>query len=356
MGRRKIFVTTLPDEPPRSLRLRVDRDALATNWRTLDAMSGDAAAGAAVKADAYGLGAQTAVETLRDAGARHFFVAHWSEVAPLLPHLGEGSLSVLHGVRDAADAAFAKATGALPVINSLRQAAVWNEAGGGACHLMIDSGINRLGIAPAEVGDPAIAALNVDTVMSHLACADEDSENNARQLATFREASAGVTARRRSFANSAGIALGSDYHFDLTRPGIALYGGVPHTSLEGRIAQVAYPQAAVLQMRDLSAGDSVGYNAKWTADTPTRAATLSIGYADGFPRAMGGGAHVRFSGKELPIIGRVSMDMIVVDAGDSDLAEGDFVDLPFDLPEIAQRTGLSQYEVLTALGNRFSRN
>ena len=342
-----------PEPPPASLRLRIDTQALAANWRTLDAMSGEAAAGAAVKADAYGLGVDTVVPTIREAGARHFFLAHWSEVPGVLAHTDGPSIAVLHGVLDAQDAAFGRATGALPVINSVRQAALWQKTGGGPCHLMVDTGINRLGIAMDELGDPAITSLQVDTLMSHLACADEDSAMNARQLALFRDAVAVIDAAQYSLANSAGLALGPDYHFDLTRPGIALYGGIVRPELDGRIRQVAYPEAAILQTRQLQPGDSVGYNAKWTAEKPTRAATVSIGYADGFLRALGPGGALQHGGRTLPILGRVSMDMVIVDASDTDLREGDFLEIPFEIREVAARSGLSQYELLTVLGKRF---
>ena len=161
--------------PEPTLRLRVDHEALASNWRTLDAMSGPAEAGAAVKADGYGLGIDACVPALRDAGAQRFFVAHWSEVAAVAAHVAPRNIAVLHGpVRDE-DVLYAQSSGAVPVINSLDQARRWNAGGGGLCHLMIDTGINRLGIAPQSLSDPAISALNIDTLMSHLASADEDA-------------------------------------------------------------------------------------------------------------------------------------------------------------------------------------
>ena len=147
--------------PPTTLRLRLDESALAANWRALDAMSGRARAGAAVKADCYGLGIARCLPVLREAGCRDFFVAHWSEVKALLAQVPASQISVLHGVLDAAQAAYARATGVRPVIDSLHQARVWTESGGGRCDLMVDSGINRLGISPAEVGDPLLQSLDV---------------------------------------------------------------------------------------------------------------------------------------------------------------------------------------------------
>jgi alanine racemase len=341
-------------EPPRTLRLRFDREALAANWRALDRLSGAADAGAAVKADGYGLGVDRVVPTLREAGCGTFFVAHWSEVEPVLRHVPARKVAVLHGPLCAEDVAFARETGARPVINSLFQARLWLDGGGGACDLMLDTGINRLGLPPREIGDPLVSKLQVETVMSHLASADEDSAMNERQRTLFDELSQHVRHRRRSLANSAGIGLGKTYAYDLTRPGLALYGGVPRSELAAHISQVAHPQAAVIQLRDLSPGDSVGYNATWTAERPTRAATVSLGYADGFLRCWSGKGTLRRGDAVLPLLGRVSMDMVVVDCtAEPDLREGDWLDIPFDLPAAAQRCGLSQYELLTTLGDRF---
>ena len=346
----------MPDLPPSTLRLRIDAEALARNWRTLDRLSGTAAAGAAVKANAYGVGVDQVAPVLRAAGARDFFVAHWSEAPALIAHVPASAVAVLHGPLSAADAAFARDAGVRPVINSLHQAQVWRESGGGRCDLMVDTGINRLGLPPAALREPVIAALEIDTLHSHLASADEDVSQNARQLALFKQVAAQVPALRRSLANSAGIALGTRYAFDLTRPGLALYGGIPRPELAGQIRQVAYPQAQVLQLRDLSPGDQVGYNALFTAERAMRTATVSLGYADGFLRCWTGRWALGSGEARLPLLGRVSMDMVVVDAtATPDLREGDWLDLPYALPEGADQCGLSQYELLTLLGKRFAR-
>lgn len=341
-----------PPEP--TLRLRIDAEALAANWRAMDRLSGPASTGAAVKADCYGLGVDTCVPVLRDAGCRHFFVAHWSEVAPVARHVPSGQIAVLHGpVRDS-DVAYARAVGAVPVINSIQQARRWAAAAKGApCHLMVDTGINRLGVAPEDLTDPAIQSLHVDTLMSHLASADEDSEMSARQCAAFVAARQMVAHRAASLANSAGIALGPNYHFDLTRPGLALYGGIPRDDLGSSIRQVARIQAAVIQTRQLQAGDSVGYNCAFTATAPMRVATVSLGYADGFLRIRGPGGVLLHDGRELPILGKVSMDMIVVDLSKAtEVGEGDWLDVPFNLPDVARQSSVSQYELLTTIGRR----
>lgn len=340
--------------PPPTLRLAIDREALAANWRAFDRLSGKARAGAAVKADCYGLGVDTCVPVLRDAGARDFFVAHWSEVAAVLRHVPAAQISVLHGANSSEEAAYAKATGVRPVINSLHQARVWSEAGGGPCQLMVDTGIHRLGIRPEQGSDPAIAALEIEVLMSHLASADEDSATNAAQLSSLLAIRDKVQATELSLANSAGIGLGANYALDLTRPGLALYGGVPRPELAEDIRQVAYLHAALIQVANLQAGESVGYNAEFTAATDMRVGTVSLGYADGFLRAWGHkGQALEHQGRSLPILGKVSMDMIVVDlAVAPDLTVGDWLDVPYNLPEASAVTGLSQYELLTILGRR----
>ena len=341
--------------PPPTLRLDIDREALAHNWRTLDRLSGSARAGAAVKANCYGLGVDHCVPTLRDAGCRDFFVAHWSEVPAVIAHVPPEQVAVLHGPQSAADAAFARQTGVRPVIDSLLQARLWSESGGGSCHLMVDTGINRLGISPAEAADPVIRSLQVEVLMSHLACADEVSPMNAAQRDRFNAVAQLIPHKTKSLANSAGIALGPDYHFDLTRPGLSLYGGVPREELAGQIRQVATPRAAIIQTRTIEAGETVGYNATFTAQATMRTGVVSLGYADGILRAWGGAAF-EHEGRRLPILGKVSMDMIVIDLGAApEIGEGDWVELPYYLPDAAQQTAVSQYELLTILGHRFAR-
>lgn len=339
--------------PPPTLRLVVDTDALAANWRALDALSGGASAGAAVKADAYGLGVDTCVPPLRDAGCRDFFVAHWSEVAPVIAHVPGEQIAVLHGVLTEADCAYARATGAVPVVNSLDQARLWTATGAGRCHLMVDTGINRLGIALGEAGDPAIAALDIDILMSHLASADERTAMNRMQAELLAEAAETIPHRRRSLANSAGIALGESFAFDLTRPGLALYGGVPRAELEEHIRPVARVEAQLLQTRQIAPGEGVGYNSAFIAGTHMRVGTVSIGYADGFLRQRGPGNALRHEGRALPILGKVSMDMVVVDlAAAPDAAAGDWLEVPWNIADAAQQSALSAYELLTTIGPR----
>ena len=337
----------------RPLRLRLDRAALAANWRWLAATAGTAA-GAAVKADGYGLGARAVTEVLAEAGCRDFFVATWDEAAQLGPLPDGCSLSVLHGVGPD-DVEAALASGARPVLNSAEQVARWKEiAPDRACDLMVDTGMNRLGLRPEEVG--VRGGIIVETVMSHLACADAEHPLNTLQLQRFREVVGSVEAKRYSLANSAGVCLGRDYAFDLVRPGLALYGGIPRAEAVGKIAQVAFPEAQVVQRRMVPAGESVGYGATFGATRDTEIAVLSLGYADGYWRGFSGSGSATFAGARLPLVGRVSMDLVAIDCGAApDLREGDWVGIDYDLPTASAASGMSQYELLTGLGGRFDR-
>ena len=336
------------------LRLILDGEALVANWRWLDRLSGNAACGAAVKADGYGLGAKEVVRRLAEAGCRDFFVATWAEAEALAPWDETLSLSVLHGVaRDDVEVP----RWARPVLNSAEQ--VWRWRGRGPCDVMIDTGINRLGLSAQDVDDGVLSGIEIRTLMSHLACADEDVPANERQRAAFADVAAGVTAERRSLANSAGICLGPDYAFDLTRPGLALYGGIPRREAEGHIRPVVRIEAQIVQRRRVEAGGSVGYNACFTAEAGCELAILNIGYADGYLRGFSNAGRARAApgGAWLPVAGRVSMDLtaIQVDAA-PELKEGDWLEVDFDLPAAASASGLSQYELLTTLGSRFARS
>jgi alanine racemase len=337
----------------RPQRLRLDAGALVSNWRWLARRSGRAACGAAVKADGYGIGAREVVRRLAEAGCRDFFVATWAEAEALAPWDETLSLSVLHGVaRDDAEVP----RWARPVLNSAEQ--VWRWRGRGPADVMLDTGINRLGLSAGDVSDGVLDGIEIRTLMSHLACADEDVPANERQRSRFVELAAGVEAGRLSLANSAGICLGEDYAFDLTRPGLALYGGIPRREAEGQIGQVVRVEAQVVQRRRVEAGGSIGYNATFTAVEGCELAVLNIGYADGYLRGFSGTGRARVpaDGPWLPIAGRVSMDLTAVRADAApELKEGDWLELDFDLPAASAQSGLSQYELLTTLGSRFER-
>ena len=335
------------------LRLRLDRAALQANWRWLAATAGTAC-GAAVKADGYGLGAGPVAAALHEAGCRDFFVATWDEARRLGPLPANAALSVFHGVGpdDVREALTSKAR---PILNSPAQVARWKEAAPDrACDVMIDTGMNRLGLRPEEVD--LLDGLVIETLMSHLACADQDQPMNAAQLERFRSVAALVPAKRTSLANSAGICLGRDYSLGLVRPGLALYGAVPRREAVGKIAQVAFPQAQIVQRRVARAGETVGYGATYLADRDTELAILNIGYADGYFRAFAGHGAALVDGRRLPLVGRVSMDLIAIDCSAvPGLGEGDWVALEYDLAAASAATGISQYELLTGLGNRFDR-
>ena len=338
------------------LRLKLDGAALVANWRWLDARSGAAACGAAVKADGYGLGAREVVRRLAEAGCRDFFVATWSEAEALMPWAEGLGLSVLHGVGPD-DLPAAAASPARPVLNSVELVKRWRESGQRRpCDVMVDTGINRLGLSPAEARSGVLDGLEIETLMSHLACADEDVPANEGQRRDFAELAAIVPGKRRSLANSAGICLGRDFAFDLARPGLALYGGIPRGEAKDHIRQVVRVEAQIVQRRRIERGDCVGYNATFRAEGPHELAILNLGYADGYLRGFSGKGKARIGDETAPVIGRVSMDLIAicVDAW-PELREGDWIEVDYDLPSAAEQSGLSQYELLTGLGNRFER-
>jgi alanine racemase len=340
--------------PHRPLRLRLDGAALVANWHRLAELSGRAACGAAVKANGYGLGAKEVTLRLAYAGCRDFFVSTWAEAEQVTPCAGGGAISVLHGVA-AEDLKVALSSAARPVLNTPMQVARWRDTGR-PFDVMVDTGINRLGLSPAEIAGGLLDGLAVETLMSHLACADEDSPINRRQRDDFAALAGRVDAKRTSLSNSAGMWLGPDYAFDLTRPGLALYGGVPRVEVDGAIRRVVRVEAQIVQRKRVAAGECVGYNATWTAERDCEVAVLNIGYADGYLRSFSNRGRAFAQGAELPVLGRVSMDLITVSADAvPDLAEGDWVELDYDLPAAAEQAGLSQYELLTTLGSRFDR-
>ena len=311
-------------------------------------------AGAAIKANGYGIGAREAMAALHEAGCRTFFVSTYAEAQELGAVPDDSSLVVLHGgAPDDAEAALRSS--ARPVLNSVQQVQRWKQiAPDRPCDVMIDTGINRLGLRPDEIA--CLDGLSIDTLHSHLACADEDSRMNARQLAAFRDAAGAVPAQRYSIANSAGVCLGSDYSFDLVRPGLSIYGGIPRPEAEGNIRQVASVEAQVVQRRAIPTGESCGYGGTFVAPADTEAAIVNIGYADGYLRGFSSRGSAFAGEVALPVLGRVSMDLIALGCNAApELKEGDWVELDYDLPAASEASGLSQYELLTTLGSRFER-
>jgi alanine racemase len=339
------------DETP--LRLNLSIDALQSNWRWLRDRSGTTC-GAAIKADGYGLGAKDSLTYLHQAGCRDFFVSTWDEVERLREVPDDISLSVLHGV-SYEQVPMALGLPGRPVLNSQQQIARWKQiAPDKPCDVMIDTGMNRLGLRPTEIA--ALEGLAIDTLHSHLACAEEDDPLNEMQLERFRAVASAVPAKRYSFANSAAICLGREYSFDLVRPGLSLYGGVPRSEAEGNIRQVARVEAQIIQRRVIPEGESCGYGATFVAKQDTEAAILNIGYADGYFCGFSSRGSAFVGEYALPVLGRVSMDLIAVavDAAPG-LREGDWVEIDYNLPNASKQSGLSQYELLTCLGSRFER-
>lgn len=345
--------------PPPRLRLTVNLDAIADNWRWLARQAAGATCAAAVKANAYGLGMDLVAPRLAHAGCTTFFVATLSEGVHLRSVLPDAVIYVLDGVRCPADCAAMASSGLVPVLNSFQQIALWQPLNG-PCGVMIDTGINRLGISYAQAHTVNIRHLNVVLWLSHLASADDAaSPQNQHQLERFVQSRPAEFPTPASLANSAAILLGDAYHFDMVRPGIALYGG--QTGLEGarKPQQVLSAHACVLQVSDIPAGATVGYNATWTARRPTRVATLGIGYADGYLRGFSNTGQVYLDGTLCPVIGRVSMDLTMIDVTAVPQAQaGDFAEVlgpNVSLADAARASGLSQYELLTCLGSRYER-
>ncbi|MEW4466962.1 alanine racemase [Parasphingorhabdus sp. JC815] len=343
-------------DPAPTARLRLDSQALVNNWQKLDELSGRANAGAAIKANAYGLGAIDVFKRLQSAGCHDFFVANWQEAQELNAYIEPGTrLSVLSGVR-AQDMAFASTSPAKPVLNSIEQTQRWIPTGR-PCDVMLNSGMNRLGINAGDLAMVDWAAMDIDLVMSHLASADEDGPQNRDQLNEFSSTLKRISGKRISLCNSAGILLGSEYHFDCTRPGLSLYGGRQRSELAGVIKQVVFPEAQILQVRTLKQGDKLGYNARYIAERDHPVAIIAMGYADGYLRGFSNQGVFTYEQQELPVLGQVSMDLIAVDlTAAPQLKESDWVTAQYDLPLASMHSGLSQYELITGLGNRFARH
>jgi len=345
-------------------RLTLDLDALADNWRRLAREVAPAACAAVIKADAYGIGVDRAAPALYRAGARIFFVAHAAEGVQARAALGpQARLFVLNGLESGAEAGDYLGAGLAPVIGSFAEYARWDGAGPFALH--VDTGMNRLGFALADLDPARLKAPAL--LMSHLVSAEEwAAPSNARQIAAFDQARLlfpGVTA---SLANSSGIFLPARPHYDLARPGYALYGGNPTPGRENPMKPVATLEVSVSQVRWVEPGETVGYNGRWTARRRSRIAVLPMGYADGIPFGAGStdaapGPEVRIAGRMCPLVGRISMDLSLADV--TYLPEGavgpgtraEVFGPHAALDTFAGKAGTIGYNVLTGLGKRYER-
>lgn len=365
-----------------SHRLTIDLGALAANYRDLAKRSAPARTAGVVKADAYGLGAAQVAPALAAAGCRQFFVAVPQEGVALRRIARDAEIFVLGSVFEEALGTFLEAR-LVPVLSSTTQIALWTRflATHGTrrpCAIHVDTGMNRLGLtieealafADRNASDHAVTPI---VVMSHLACADEAAHPlNRRQLESFQRVAARFEGSDSSLSNSAGILLGDDYHFSLTRPGIALYGGNPLVGAANPMRPVVRAEARIVQMREAKAGETVSYGATTTLQRDTRIAVAGTGYADGLPRAASGsgvplrqalhaGGAGAVGGTRVPILGRVTMDLTlfdVTDLPDSTVEEGDWIELFGDtipIDEAAAAAGTVSYEMLTRLGRRATR-
>ena len=335
--------------------LTIDLTALAANWHALNRLS-ESETGAVAKANAYGLGIDRVAPVLAAEGAREFFVAVAEEGLALRRVLGDGPRINVFAGHMPGDADMIGQANLTPMINSVDQLIGHVETlPGHPFGIQLNSGMNRLGMDPAEwsaLRDIALSQ-NPTMIISHLACADEpDHPMNPAQLEVFREMTAGVDVPL-SLGATGGILLGDDYHFDLTRPGIGLYGGLPFVDAR----PVVTLDLPVVQTRDVIQGASVGYACGWTAARDSKIATVSGGYADGLIRALGNGATLTHEGRKLPVVGRVSMDLITVDV--TDLAEIpghlQLIGPHQSVDTVAGFAGTIGYEILTSLGARYDR-
>ncbi len=356
--------------------LSINLAALRSNWRELNKASGTAECAGVIKADAYGLGLEEIARALHDEGCATFFVATLAEGRLLRNVEPAAAIYILDGLLPGA-AAYYAGFDLRPCLGSLAEVREWaaycDATGrrlGAAVH--IDTGINRLGLPPGEV--EALAAeqdifdkFSLALVMSHLACADEPTHPmNAQQKERFDEQRAKLPPAPASLANSGGVFLGSDYHYDLVRPGIALYGGRALQDAANPMQWVVRLQARILQVREIAKGEPIGYGATFRTERSAVVATLACGYADGFLRALSGTVvrpgPVGFIGDyPVPVVGRVSMDLITVDVSDvpPELARrGAWVEVMgarTTIDDLTDRAGTIGYELLTRLGRRVHR-
>lgn len=313
-----------------------------------------------VKAEAYGLGAAAAAKALAEAGARVFFTATLGEALNVRQALGDGpQILVLNGP-SAEDAALFTQARLAPVLNSLAQIKLW--AGRGPAALHIDTGMNRLGLGPEELAQASVAlkGASLVLVMSHLACGgDLGHAMNETQRVRFVDAATLFPKAPLSLSATAGALMGSQFHFDLIRPGVGLYGSGGLDAGNPTLAAAAKIEAPILQVRDVAAGETFGYGATFTAPKPMRTATVAIGYADGFLRALGGRGYGFFAGAKRPILGRISMDLTIVDVtGCVEAHAGamvEFLGPNVPLDEVAQLAGTAPYEILTTFAGTVRR-
>ena len=356
--------------------LTIDLGALRNNYLKLKAAAGGAVCAAAVKGEAYGCGGAEVVRTLAATGCEVFFVAQLSEAAAIRAVAGGATVYVLNGLPPGSAPAF-EATKARPVLGNLEEIDEWaafcrDRGTRLPAALHVDSGINRLGLTAADVdtlanAPDALSDFECTLVMSHLARADEPANPmNADQVARFDALRARLPAAPASLANSGGTLNGPAYHYDLVRPGVALYGGNPLADAPNPLSPVVTLEARVMQVREIDAGASVGYGATWTAERPSRIALIPVGYYDGYSRALSttnasGSTRVWVGGSFAPVVGRVSMDMITVDVTDiaaGGVRRGTTVELigpHITVDDVARWAGTIPYEVLTSLGARYAR-
>ncbi|MBB2201102.1 alanine racemase [Gluconacetobacter tumulisoli] len=352
--------------------LTIDLAAIRANYRLLRARAGGAECAAVVKADAYGLGAAQVAPTLEEEGARTFFVAHIDEGIALRRHVSPGArIIVLHGALPQTEDEFVRHD-LVPVINDIDQLRRWRAQAAMLARplpavLQLDTGMSRFGLAERDVhaiaDDPdALRGMDVRLVMSHLACADDPADPaSGRQRVRLLHLRGYLPRAPASLSASSGIFLGPDFHFDLVRPGAALYGVAPNATRPHPLHPVVRLQARILQTRTIGPDDGVGYGLTYRPVSPRRIATIATGYADGFMRSGAQDGCAWLDGVRLPVLGRISMDSMTVDVTNAPErlihpgAMVDLLDARRGVDDVARAAGTIGYEILTALGHRYHR-
>ncbi|MEM7141590.1 MAG: alanine racemase [Actinomycetota bacterium] len=351
-------------------RLTIRLGAVAANYRQVASLADAAAVGAAVKGDCYGLGLEPVVRRLWLEGCREFFVASVEEGIELRAVLPDARINVFNGAM-AGTAADLVLHDLVPIVVDRAQLDGWRTVAAARdaplpVGLHVDTGMHRTGLpaaeAPVIAHDPSsLEGLEVRHVMSHLASADDPaSDQPERQLASFRDVRTALPMGIASLANSAGVVRGADFHFDLVRPGIALYGGSAVAGEPSRFRGTALLEAPILQTRELEPGDEVGYGATYVASRIERHAVVPVGYADGFHRAASGRGVAAIGGHRVSVVGRVSMDLTILDVTEVPrdvLAQGvvEMIGDHVPVDEVADVAGTISYEILTSLGRRYER-
>lgn len=352
--------------------LTIDLDAIQNNYRFICNKVSHGKSAAVVKADGYGLGEVAVSKALFNAGCRSFFTAHIDEAIAVKQAIPHASVSVMNGLLSGEESVYSEYD-LVPTLNDLNQIELWKKHcsnnGAPQANLQFDTGMARLGLMPTELEElcldlSKLDGINLQYIMSHMACADDPPHPlNKKQQKDFSSAIKRLPKVPAMLAASSAVFLGPEWHFDMVRPGVALYGGAPNEQIQNPLSQVVRLEGKVMQVREVNEPQSVGYSALFQPKSRRLIATVAAGYADGFIRSLSSRATVYYKDHAIPVVGRVSMDVITIDVSDLENTEnaikpGDTVDLigpNHDINALAKEAGTISYEILTSLGKRYKR-